>query len=145
MYFSDILYGTSTILQILQHTFVRSNECHTEAQQIPRSRCFQIENTGSKREENIGISQITELSIVTWAIIICTSLISAHTCGHGKQAILFVGHVQNCAIALKTLAAGHTTFARSLTYRTSFSSGGCQYPAFRNILPVLFIVQRKAK
>ena len=33
---------------------------------IPGSRCFQMENTGSKLEENIGISQITELSVVDW-------------------------------------------------------------------------------
>ena len=39
---------------------------------FPRSCCFQIENTDSKLEENIGISQITELSIVNWAIIMCT-------------------------------------------------------------------------
>ena len=36
------------------------------------SRCFQIKNTGSKLEENIGISQTTELSIVNWAIVMCT-------------------------------------------------------------------------
>ena len=73
MYFSDIMYETNTILQILQHTLVRSNDCRTEIQWIaPRSRCFQMENTGSKLEENVGISQITELSIVNWAIVMCT-------------------------------------------------------------------------
>ena len=41
---------------------------------FPRSRCFQIENTGSKLDENTGIIQITELSIVSWAIIMCTFL-----------------------------------------------------------------------
>ena len=52
---------------------------------FPRSRCFQIENTASKLEENIGISQIIELLIVNWAIIMCTFLIFAHTYGHGTQ------------------------------------------------------------
>ena len=41
---------------------------------FPGSRCFQIENTGSKLKENTGISQITELSIVNWTIVICTFL-----------------------------------------------------------------------
>ena len=36
---------------------------------IPRRRCFQIENTSSKLEENTGLSQITELSIVNWTIM----------------------------------------------------------------------------
>ena len=40
---------------------------------FPRSSCFQTENTGSKLEENVGISQITELSTINWAIIMCTS------------------------------------------------------------------------
>ena len=52
---------------------------------FPRSRCFQIGNTGSKLEENIGISQITQLSIVNWAIIMCNVLIFAYTLGHGMQ------------------------------------------------------------
>ena len=52
---------------------------------FPRRRCFQIENTGSQLEENTGISQITELSIVNWAIMMCTSLIFAHTFGNGTQ------------------------------------------------------------
>ena len=64
---------------------MRSNQFRTEAQWIPRSRCFQIENTVSKLEEYTGISQITELSIVNWAIIICTFLTFAHTFGHGAQ------------------------------------------------------------
>ena len=51
---------------------------------LPRSR-FQIENTGSKLEENIGIRQIMELSIVNWTIMMCTSLIFTHTFGHGTQ------------------------------------------------------------
>ena len=41
---------------------------------LPRSRCLQIENTDSKLEEKTGISQITELSIVNWAIMMCTFL-----------------------------------------------------------------------
>ena len=86
MYFSDIMYETNTILQIPHHTLVRSNECRTEAQWIaPRSRCFQIANTGSKLEESTGISQRPELSIVNWAFMMCTSLIFAHTFGHGTQ------------------------------------------------------------
>ena len=52
---------------------------------FPRSRCFQIENTGSKLEENTRISQITELSIVNCAIIKRTFLIFARTFGHGTQ------------------------------------------------------------
>ena len=52
---------------------------------LPRIRCFQIENTGSKHEENIGINQIAELSIVNLAIIMCTFLIFSHTFGHGTQ------------------------------------------------------------
>ena len=39
---------------------------------FPKSCCFQIENTGSKLEDNTGMSQITELSIVNWAILMCT-------------------------------------------------------------------------
>ena len=39
-----------------------------------KSRCFQVENTGSKLEENTGIRQITELSVINWAIIICKLL-----------------------------------------------------------------------
>ena len=50
---------------------------------LPRSRCLQIEHTGSKLEENIGTNQMTELSIVNWAIIMCTFLIFAHTFGQG--------------------------------------------------------------
>ena len=50
-----------------------------------RGRCFQIKNTGSKFEENTGISPITELSIVTWAIIMCTFLIFGYTFGHATQ------------------------------------------------------------
>ena len=38
---------------------------------FPRIRCFQTENTGSKLKENTGINQITELSIVNWAIMMC--------------------------------------------------------------------------
>ena len=52
---------------------------------LPRSRCFQIENTGSKLEENTGISQIMELSVVNWAIMMCTFLIIARKLGHGTQ------------------------------------------------------------
>ena len=52
---------------------------------FPRSRCFHIENTGSKFKENTGISQIPELSIVNWAIIMRNFLIFAHTFGHGTQ------------------------------------------------------------
>ena len=52
---------------------------------FPRSRCFQIQNTGSKLRENTGISQITELSIVNWAIIMCAFFIFARTFGHGTQ------------------------------------------------------------
>ena len=52
---------------------------------LPRSSRCQIENTGSKLEETVGIIQITELSIVNWAIILCTFLIFAHTFGHGTQ------------------------------------------------------------
>ena len=37
---------------------------------FPRRRCFQIENTGSKLDDNTGISQKTELPIVNWAIIV---------------------------------------------------------------------------
>ena len=54
---------------------------------FPRIRCFQIENNGSKLEENTGISQITELSIVNWDIIMCTFLIFAHIFGKRKQEI----------------------------------------------------------
>ena len=79
------MYEASTILQILQHTLVRSNECRTEAQWIAWSRCFQIENPGSKLEENMGISQITKLSIVIWDNIICTFFIFARTFGHRTQ------------------------------------------------------------
>ena len=50
-----------------------------------RSRCFQIENTGSKLEENTGISQVKELSIVNWDIMVCTCFIFAHTFHHGTQ------------------------------------------------------------
>ena len=39
-----------------------------------RGRCVQVENTGSNLEENTGISQIKELSIVNWAIMMCTFL-----------------------------------------------------------------------
>ena len=52
---------------------------------LPRSCCFQVKNTGSKLEENIGISQVMELSKVNWAIIMCAFLIFAHTFGHGTQ------------------------------------------------------------
>ena len=52
---------------------------------FPRSRCFQIENTGSKLDKNLGISQIRKLSIVNWAIMMCTFSIFAHTFGHGTQ------------------------------------------------------------
>ena len=52
---------------------------------FPRFCCFQIKNTGSKLEENVGIIQIMEISIVNWAIIMCTFLIFAHTFGHGTQ------------------------------------------------------------
>ena len=52
---------------------------------ITRNRCFQIDNTGSKLEEDIGISQITESSIVNWAIIMCTFLIFAHMFDRGTQ------------------------------------------------------------
>ena len=52
---------------------------------FPRSLCFHIENTGSKLEGSTGISQIAELSIVKWAIIMCTFLIFAHTFGHGTE------------------------------------------------------------
>ena len=52
---------------------------------MPRSLCYQIENTGSRLEENVGISQIMELSIANRAIIICTFLIFAHTFGHGTR------------------------------------------------------------
>ena len=50
---------------------------------FPRRRCFQIENTGSQLEGNTGIRQVMELSIVNWAIIMCTFLIFAHTFGNG--------------------------------------------------------------
>ena len=52
---------------------------------IPRSCCFQIENTGSKIEENSGIRQITGLSVVNWAIIMYTFLTSTQIFGHGTQ------------------------------------------------------------
>ena len=42
---------------------------------LPRSRCSQTENTVSKLEEIVGISQITALSIVNWAINMCHFLI----------------------------------------------------------------------
>ena len=50
-----------------------------------RSLCFQVKNTGSKLEENTGIRQITELSIVNWAIMMYTFFIFAHTFGQGTQ------------------------------------------------------------
>ena len=50
-----------------------------------RSRCVQIENTGSKPEETTRISQFKDLSIVNWAIIKCTFLVFAHTFSHGTQ------------------------------------------------------------
>ena len=74
------MYETSTKLQILHHTLVRSNECRTEAQWIS----FQIENAGLKLEENVGISKIMKLSIVNWAIIMCI-FIFAHTFGYATQ------------------------------------------------------------
>lgn len=56
---------------------------------LPKSRCFQIENTGSKLEENIGISQITEVSIVNWAIITRNfSILLAHLAMDCKQKII---------------------------------------------------------
>ena len=61
MYFFDIMYETSIVLQILHHTLVQSSECAVlKHSGFPRSRCFQIENSGSKLEENIGMNQITE-------------------------------------------------------------------------------------
>ena len=81
MYFSDTVYETNTILKILQHTLIQSNERRTEAQRLPRSRCFQAENTSSKLGENVGITKIMELSIVNWTIIMCTFWIFAHTFG----------------------------------------------------------------
>ena len=63
MYFADNVYETNTILQILQHTLVRSVIAVLKHSGLPRSRCFQMEITGSKLEENVGISQVTELSI----------------------------------------------------------------------------------
>ena len=85
MYFSDIMYETNIILHILQHTLVRSNECRTKAQCFAKESFFQIENTGSKLEENVRICQIMELSIGNWAIMMCTFLIFAHKFGHGTQ------------------------------------------------------------
>ena len=67
---------------VLQHTLVRPNDSRTEAQWIALEAFFQIENTVSKLEEDVGIRQITEISTVNWAIIICTFLIFAHTFGH---------------------------------------------------------------
>ena len=49
------------------------------------SRCFQIENTGSKLEESVGIIQIAESSVVNWAIITYTFLIFARFFGHGTK------------------------------------------------------------
>ena len=42
---------------------------------FPSSRCFQVENTGSKLEENTGISQIKKLLIVNWVIMMSTFFI----------------------------------------------------------------------
>jgi len=52
---------------------------------LPRGRCFQGENIGSNLEENVGINKTTELSIVHWAIMMCTFLIFAHTFSRGMQ------------------------------------------------------------
>ena len=52
---------------------------------FPRSLCFHIENTGSKLEGSTGISQIAELSIVNWAIMMFTFLTLAHTFGQGTE------------------------------------------------------------
>ena len=41
---------------------------------LPKSRCFQVENTSSKLGENVGITKIMELSIVNWTSIMCTFL-----------------------------------------------------------------------
>ena len=66
MYFSDIVYETNILLQILQHNL---NPALLKHSGLPRNCCFQTKNTGSKLNENAGISQITELSTVNWAII----------------------------------------------------------------------------
>ena len=52
---------------------------------LPRSPCFQVENTGSKLEGNVGISRVMVLSIVDWTIIMCTFFIFAHAFGHRTQ------------------------------------------------------------
>jgi len=56
---------------------------------LPRSRCFQIEYTSSKLEENVGTSQIVEVSIVNWAIITRNfSILLAHLAMDCKQKII---------------------------------------------------------
>ena len=52
---------------------------------FPRSCSFQVENTSLKLDEYVGISQIMESSIITWAIIMCTFRIFAHMFGYGTH------------------------------------------------------------
>ena len=85
MYFSYIMHETNVVLQILQHTLGDQMNALLKYSGFLRSRYFQIENICSNFEENIGVNQITKLSIVHWAIIIYTFLIFAHTFGHGTQ------------------------------------------------------------
>ena len=84
MYFSNIAYETNTILKILQHTFNNQMNAVLKHRGLARGRCFQVENTSSKLGENVGLTQIMELSIVNWTIIMCTFWIFAHTFGYGK-------------------------------------------------------------
>ena len=83
MYFSDIVYETNTILKMLQHTFNNQMNAVLKHRGLPRSRRFQVENTGSKLGENVGITQIMELLIVNWTIVMCTFWIFAHTFDYG--------------------------------------------------------------
>ena len=64
MYFSDIVYETNTILKRMNAVL--------KPRRLPRSRYFQVENTGSKLGENVGITLIMELSIVNCTIVMFT-------------------------------------------------------------------------
>ena len=49
------------------------------------SRCFQVEISGSKLEENVSISHAIILQRVYWAIAMCTFCIVRQIYPHGSQ------------------------------------------------------------
>ena len=82
MHFSDIVYETN-IEDTTAYPLCNQMNAVLKHIGLPRSRCFQVENTDSKLGENVGTTQIMELLIVNWTIIMCTFWIFAHTFGYG--------------------------------------------------------------